>query len=578
MAESKDLTKGNGSKIATREQLLSERAELKAALARAPNARARLDLMISAPHAELIVPTLPAEEVYFTVKELGMNDSLELIHLAGPDQFRSFVDLDAWRRDRIDVPTGLLWLRAAATDHDDERFQKKLARLDIEVLELLLKTTMHIWDLTEDPDPEPSGPTYPSPEGQYLVEFLVEGAEYIGAKRLLDQLYAEDPFKAARMLEAIRWELPTELEESAYRWRNARLADLGFPDLAEALSFFAYVDPDAALPLLEKAPAVPEGFFLARIAPAERFFDRVVQRLDAEERGVLERQLVTLLNAVMVAESVEPGELEQVERALREARDTLSLGLEHAAQGDPSHAGALLASAPLKRVFQVGVSLALKQKFRVDRLLRSGRAALPGSKDVPLFDPPVGEALVALRRRRPLYSEALDRPEEPSAPMRPARDLEELAKLSDAVAEAERLADLMEKLGFDAKTAEGSLAAAHPVESLAFLRFSDLYLSAAARELAGESFAFAPLPASRLADFARRALQVEGGEATLTAEALEALRAPLEREASALSSEHRQTADRFAALCVRRLTEEAGAPFAASGKLDPELGLPLVVG
>ncbi|MGI5862182.1 MAG: DUF6178 family protein [Myxococcales bacterium] len=578
MAESKDLTKGNGSKIATREQLLSERAGLVAALARAPNARARLNLMISTPHAELVVPTLPAEEVYFTVKEVGINDSLELIHLAGPEQFRTFVDLDAWKRDRIDVSAGLLWLRAAATDDNDERFQKKLARLDIEVIELLLKTTLRIWDLTETPDPEPSGPTYQSPEGQYLVEFLVEGASYLGAKRLLDQLYAKDPFRAARMLEAVRWELPTELEETAYRWRNARLADLGFPDLAEALSFFAYVDPDAALPVLEKAPAVPEGLFLARLVPAERFFDRAVQSLEPEERGVLERQLVTLLNAVMVAESVEPGELEQVQRAIREARDTLSLGLEHAARGDPSRAGALLASAPLKRIFQIGVSLALKQKFRVDRLMRSGRAAFPNSKDVPLFDAPVGEALVALRRRRPLYSEALDRPEEPSPPMRPARDLEELAKMSDAVTEAERMADLMEKLGFESKAAEQSLAAARPLESLAFLRFSDLYLSAVARELVGESFAFAPLPASRLADLAKRVFQVEGGKATLTPEAVEALRRPLEREASALSPEHRRTADRFAALCVRRLTEEAGAPFAASGKLDPELPLPFVVG
>ncbi|MFN7133055.1 MAG: DUF6178 family protein, partial [Myxococcales bacterium] len=336
--------------------LVQARKELKAALASARNAREKLDLLLSSPKAAQLVPTLPAEEIYFTIKEIGLSDAQELVQLAGPTQFRAFLDLDAWKRAQLDQTTALFWLRAARGDDDDERYRRKLAALDVEIVELLLKNTLKIHDLQEDEDPELEGNFYRSPENRYIVEFLVEGADYVGIRALLDDLYMEDPFKAARMLEAVRWELASELEETAFRWRSARMADLGFPELGEALSYFSYVDPDAPLPSLGGTPRIPEGFFLTRLEPGRLFFDRAVALIEDEDRDIVERQLVTVMNAVMVVEGVDPGELEDVQKAITAARDTLSLGLEHAARGDAATGARLLVDAPLKRVFQVGVS------------------------------------------------------------------------------------------------------------------------------------------------------------------------------------------------------------------------------
>ena len=44
-------------------------------------------------------------------------------------------------------------------------------------------------------------------------------------------------------MEEIYWGVEAELEEQAYQFRRARLADRGFPDYFEAQDVFAYLNP-----------------------------------------------------------------------------------------------------------------------------------------------------------------------------------------------------------------------------------------------------------------------------------------------------------------------------------------------
>jgi hypothetical protein len=571
----KTSNRGNG-KSGKAQELSLEREELTRALGKARSARERLDLLISSKHAQSLLRSLPAEELYFTIKELGLSDAREIVQLASPAQFRAFVDLDVWRRDRLDASLALTWIRLARSDEDDARYRKKLAALDLEVLELLLKRMLRIHDLSEDEDPDVHGPAFPSPEGRYVVEFLAEGSDYAGIRGLLDDLYAEDPFRAARLLESVRWELPTELEEIAYRWRTARMADLGFPEVGEALSYYAYVDPDQALPEVEGSPALEAGFFLSRLTPGRRFLDGAAALVPDESRALVERQLVTVVNAAMVVEGVDPGETEQVAKVLEAARDTLSLGLEHAARGDPARGAQLLVGAPLKRAFQVGASLGLKLKFRADRLMKSGRACFPGVRGGSLYDPPLGEIVAGLRRKRPLYCEALDGAEGPG--LRPLREKADVARLEQALCDAENLAAIFERLGLSAAEAERAFGSGSPPDALALLRFSDLLLTAMAHALVGEEFKFSPLAPVHLPAWTARALALEGGEARPSRELDALLSERLEFASRELGPQAQRAARGFAHLCLRRVEEEAGRPLLAAGKLDPAIPLPIVVG
>lgn len=462
--------------------------------------RRRLEVLLGAPDPEALVQALPADELCFLVRDLGLADSAELVQLASPEQFRTFLDLDAWRGSQPDPARALPWLRAARagalrSDAAMARWKRQLEALDPELVSLLLLDSLRIHDLELEPDPRLEGDrVLRTPEGRYLVEFRAEGLDYLAVRGLVDDLYAEDPFQATRLLESVRWELRSELEESALRWRDARLADLGYPDMQEALSWFAR---SPAAPAAEPGlPERPPGFFLAEFRRGT-LLDRAAARLDPQAAERAEGQLAAAANAVMVAGAVDPGDMQAVRRAVESARAMVELGLEAVAGADESRAAEALAATPLKRIFQRGFGRVLELGRRAERLLQGGGA---GTREAPLLDPPLGEALSALTGRRPLYFPGLEAPREewggPAAAAsepRPFLSTAEFAGSAAALDLAEGLAALARALGL----------AGPPPSAAPGSRLSALYLTALANERLGRGFVPEPIPAAELPAAAR---------------------------------------------------------------------------
>jgi hypothetical protein len=384
----------------------AELAAARAALA-AARGRKRLEVILGARDPRALVRALPADELYLTIREVGLGDAVPLVQLASAQQFKVFLDLDAWAGASFDPAKALPWIRAARAGAQLEpraaaRWARKLAALDPEVLFLVLRSTLRLLDLEADPDPEIQSDRFMrTPEGKYVVEFLVDGVEYLAVRGLLDDLFAEDPLKATRLLSAIQWDAPSELEESALRWRTGRLADLGFPPLDEALSWFARPPPAPAL--RAEAPARPPGFFLATLASGS-LLDRAAARLAAEEREPVEAQIVAAANAVMVADAVDPGDVDAVRAAFEAARGYLDLGLDRLAPGDDARAAEVLAATPVKRVFQEGFGRVLALAWRARELRRRAGAERR-------FGAPVDEALAALSGKRPRYFPGVEAPD-----------------------------------------------------------------------------------------------------------------------------------------------------------------------
>lgn len=403
----------------------------------------RLDRIFDAPDPGALVRALPADELYFTIQEVGLADAVELVQLASPAQFRTFIDLDAWRKDRLDPARALPWIRAARSgvrhdDADEAAWRRKLAALDMELLELLLVGALRIHDLEEDPDPDLESDRFlRTTEGKFLVEFLVEGTEYLAIRGLLDDLFAEDAFRAARLLTAIRWEFPSELEEEALRWREGRLHDLGYPPLQEALSWFAR--PAPGVRAMPGGPARPAGFFL-ELRPRGSLLARAFDRLPVEERQALELELVAAANATMVADAVDPSDLEAVRRAVEASRALVELGLLELAGGPgEEQAAAVLGATPVKAVFQQGFGRLLRMRWRAERIRAAAR------KEGRDFASPVAELLAGLVRRRPLYFPGVELPrEEWGTPLsaafepRPFLSAEDAARAEAVLDDAER--------------------------------------------------------------------------------------------------------------------------------------------
>ena len=386
------MSEGNGSAV------LDPRAARRAL----QNARGKqkLELILGAPNPEQLVAALPPEELYFALLDIGPDDAPELVSMSSPEQFRHFVDMSAWRGADEGPRTAqvLRWLRLAREGGGDlAKFRRQLWSLDIELLALVLRRELRVHDLTEEEPPPPHNPgmAYYTPDRRFLLEFTGSG-EYAMVRQLIEDLYAQDPFGAGRLIESIRWEVPTELEESARRWRDGRLRDAGVPELEEAVSFYAR-------PAVRPAQPQGEASAAALAVPSGPLLDAALDRLGGEELDRAEESIVYAANAALVANRVPLDDADEVREHLRDARATLSLGLELLSGGDPARAARILVDTPIRSVFQAAMGEAYRLQARARSI--AAQARLPQAQTATILDEPLESVVQALSRQRPMFHE-----------------------------------------------------------------------------------------------------------------------------------------------------------------------------
>lgn len=526
----------------------------RAMLATAPGRKKR-DLIFDQPDPLTFVRRLPAEDVYFAIREVGLEDSADIVGLVSPDQFRTFVDLDAWEHDRPVPERVLLWLRLAREGAlRSEDFRKKRKALDPEVVVLILKTQCEMHPLEEGVDPVIQSDNWVNtPEGKFLVEIRAEGDDGVMVRRLIEDFIDESPFEATRLFEAVRWELAAELEETGARWRNGRVRDLGFPDLEEALRVWQPLPKDWKPAEEPSSPGPVAGVpaLLLATSRAPLFVDRVAEKLSDEDRPLFNEGLLYLLNCALVAEGVEPRDLDLARPVLAQTRDMLSLGLELASAGDEEVALGILGATPAIELFRLAVTNVLP--LSRDAAL-AARGVSFGQAQGTALDTPDAELISGLRRKRPkLY--------EPPAPgaktkggldWRALRDRKDLADAAEVVARARCAGDVLKALGVD-------LAAMTAIADASGRTASNITLSQVAltRALGGD-----PVLAPEAAPSVRALF--EGGKLT---EAARAKIGAFVTDLEAKVSDPKALAH-LAKGWVARLESELGAPSAA-GELDP---------
>lgn len=509
-------------------------------------ARQRLDGLLASPEAQALVRTMPPEQLYTTVVEVGLADAAEVVQLASPEQFQALVDLGAWRKDALDPHATLEWLSAARGD-DPEGWLRRVHALDLEVLLSMLRSLTRVHDLEELPDPTVEGVTLDSADGRYRIELLVEGAEQAALRALLLDLTAEDPLGFSRLMESVRWEMPSELEETALRFRWARLSDLGFPDPESAAGLYS------AVPVPDAPPAPARA--LSKTSGRPDLIQAALDGLDADELQSALEELRGLYNAALVADGADPGDLEAFRASAERARDTLGLGLELLSSGDPLRAAAVVRDTPLRRIFQIGFSLGLRLKHRADRLAAEPLARMDGQW---LLWPEEEAVVSALRRARPLRALSVE-----GAEPVPFRSLAEIDATSRQLTRAERQCRLLAALlgggEESARAALQGLGAGWPAGGT-----PAVLAAALSQVLLGAALRVAPVPAARSQELGRALLS--GTPPRVRPEALS-------RTAEALQSLGLDAGDEPAQLAravLERLADQIG-PALLAGPLPPEV-------
>lgn len=522
--------------------------------------RERLDALLDNTNARAAVAKVPATELYVNVLEVGLADSADIVALASVEQFRAFVDLGGWKKDRVEPSDVLRWIRAARGDSEPEDFLKKLRALDTEVVEILLRHYVVLHDKEENPDVNPEGVTMETPEGKYLVEFRAEGVELAAMRALLNDLLAENPLETMRFLEATRWELSSELEETAYRFRSARLADLGFPDAQTASSLYAYKPESVA------GEGVASGAPGAALQRAEHvdYVGPAFAGLDEVELGNLLPEFRELSNIALVADGVDPGSLEAIRDASAKVRDFLSLGLEHLTKGHPEQGADIVRDHTLRDIFQTGFSLTLKLKFRADRFAKSPLARVGG---VYLTMPFEASVLNALRLPRPMRALNVEGAE--PVPFRNRAELQQTAVfLERAEAQRELLVAL---LGESESALRQSLSKFGP--DFPTIGLDRVFHAVLAHAAVGHSQWAEPFPLTEVPELGKALFEGTASTPQVQKATLERLQTLLAAKVGSplASDEVRRLVD----VACKRLAQELGPAFFRDGALGAEIDVVL---
>jgi hypothetical protein len=324
----------------------------------------RAELLDLAPHPEHVVPALPEAELCFTVKAIGLHDAGWVLSYATEDQLVTCLDLDAWRDMAPDRAAAGAWLRAVA-DGGEEALLRLVRAADDEVLVLMLASRIEVFlKPAGDDDWEPP-PGARSLDGQFFFRARSEGDDLAEIEALLGALFQSEYWTYFRLLQAVIWELETETEEWALRWRSARLEDLGFPTWEEAMRIYGRLRAEelADLPEDERFHQVSEWplpVWMPQLPAAGSegpSLLRAMAALGEEERRAHLFAFLSLANQVAVADRLPLGDAETLPLAIDKATRLASLGLDHLAAAHELSPVDVLRRVALVRLFRVGVHL-----------------------------------------------------------------------------------------------------------------------------------------------------------------------------------------------------------------------------
>jgi Family of unknown function (DUF6178) len=351
---------------AARRELARQDVAAQVALVCETPVAARREILDLLPSPEAVVPALPEAELCFTAKAIGLADASWVLAHATPEQLVACLDLDAWSAAELvpDRQRLTAWL-AALAESGEEALLAGARALDPELLVLWLQDRIEVWLSSDEPDFQPP-PGAQTLEGVFYFRARREDDDLADVRALLDVLFREEYWTYFRMLQGTRWELESEAEEWALRWRAGRLEDLGFPPLEEAMSLYGIV-PARSLDDLPGADAeVPPvdwrlAIWMPRLPVADAASHSIFRALAAlapDERRPYLFGFLSLANRVAVADRLPLGDAETIPAALEKAAALVSRGLDHLVAVHDRAPTEVLRRAGLERLFRVGFSLA----------------------------------------------------------------------------------------------------------------------------------------------------------------------------------------------------------------------------
>jgi hypothetical protein len=366
----------------------------------------QLEEFLTRPDAAHVVRNASFEEVFFTIKHIGLADSLDLLSLVSGKHVRGFIDLDCWRKDTFVRKPFMEWI-AAFIQAGPEETMKAISGIDDAVTALFIKDLFHVYEIDRD-DPPTGTQLIFTPDNRFGVEPLEQGEPTTIGMLILDALFKYNPVLGTQILAKVRYTTRIELEETAYDNKNRRLEMHGFVDYYDAISIYATPPPSETKVAADREEPVEEipgeenpgnlpAVFADSLLGGAFLMKAFEQITDPIESDRFAQELTALGNRILSANLVNLGELESIRPALEEMRNFLTIGLEYLTGSRSEVAAQALRSNYIQTIFKTGFDQVARLRGQADRL-----AQLRGFQ-ISLLDEGDHQFIEALRRFKPLF-------------------------------------------------------------------------------------------------------------------------------------------------------------------------------
>jgi hypothetical protein len=533
-------------------------------------ARQKRDLILSSPDAERLVRSFAPETLFYTLKEIGVADAGDLLSLAIPEQVRWLFDLDCWHKDQPNLERMREWVEAIA-ESGRKRLADGLMGTDLELVSLLLRQYVRVHRLDAPQDvPDVPSDRFVQFDEHYLIESIRHDNIHQYLLDFLEEAFERDYKYFAALMEEIYWGVEAELEEQAYQFRSARLADHGFPDYYDAQALFSYINPQKFLELrseyvpplrdaLENNGTIPpENAPVSSAAENSLFNMALTAGFAAQGQRQLRSEMAIVSNQVLVARSVDFGDPEAVRVAVEMTHNYLNLGLENLAGGDLAAAIEHLRATHLQLLFRLGVSLTIDLRKRAVALMAKLGLSSERPREIAYLDSPYREALAGFLQRQPQFYGGMD--PDASATMRDFRSVRDLHLGYAMLDQLDAVPELfMSLVGLDIASALfRANIAGHEI------RLSQILLTMFAHQCIDGRLMFEPLETGRLRE-ARAAIMTASRPACLSEQFQQSVHIVL---SSRLDPSLRARSEGFVNSCLNML-EEDFAELDPAQEIDP---------
>ncbi len=368
----------------------------------------RQELILLSNDARSLVRSLPVEELFWTLKAVGPEDSLHILRLADFEQLQFIFDLDWWYKAELRHEKIVAWL-VLLIEADISLLSawiEWIHQRDEYLLAAILRPFIRIVKRPDDMDLQEAKDLLPpyTLDNSYYVSFKNIKLEPL-FMQFLNLLFA-NPHIYRDVFETILEQTTPESLEKAYKWRKSRLNDWGLPDYYDSLDIYAELPGNKVrtigyekigegtddLPLPAFVPTLYVGDFPALYGAIQElsgtsFMERIIM------------EWVGAANKVLMADLVDLDDPSALQNALERAAGLINLGLEIVAETEHKTPAQVLSRAVIEDLIRIANSNIKQLVTKVKKMLDKG--AIPG--DLWTLPDEWAEVVRGLLKDRPYY-------------------------------------------------------------------------------------------------------------------------------------------------------------------------------